>query len=76
MPWVLMGAVATPRRHVVSDLDNYSPVTLFQKTAHNILAFYESYCPLWKIPFSPFRSPANLRTQRAYTYTLALPSTA
>jgi len=39
-------------RHVCCPLDDYSPVTLFQKTAHNILAFYETYFPIWK--FAPF----------------------
>jgi len=37
-------------RHTCCPLDDYSPVTLFQKAAHNVLAFYESYLCLWKLP--------------------------
>mmetsp|Transcript_2478 Transcript_2478/g.5975 ORF Transcript_2478/g.5975 Transcript_2478/m.5975 type:complete len:892 (-) Transcript_2478:224-2899(-) len=44
-------------RHTVCPLDDYSPVTYFQMTIHNVLAFYETYLSLWKLPpFSYARS--------------------
>ena len=31
----------TNYRHAVADIDNYSPITWFMKTAHNVLTWYE-----------------------------------
>jgi len=38
-------------RHLVAEMDNYSPIPLFMKFAQNCLSFYER----WSI-FSPFRT--------------------
>lgn len=56
----------------VCPLDDYSPVTLFQKTLHNIMAFYETYLALWKI--APFRCVENVRNL-IFQYCECLPLT-
>jgi hypothetical protein len=43
-------------RHSICPLDNYSPVTVFQKCAHNMLAVFETYTRLFSMwPFSLLR---------------------